>query len=551
MAEATKPRATAARVLFAVVAPLQRFFQTQAASGIILVVAAVVALGWANSPWRESYHDVLHLTVELRAGSRALSWPVHSWVNEALMSVFFLLAGMEIKREVVAGELNTLRRAALPLVAAAGGMVVPAGIYLFFNHHAPGRSGWGIPMATDIAFALGCMSLVRHRVPHSLFVFLTALAIFDDLGAILVIAFFYGGAVSWGALSVAAVLVVALFGLARANVQRRWPYVTLGVALWVALLRAGVHPTLAGVLLGVALPVAGRKTPGDAIEDLSAALDVLRQMSRKDGADVDAGALSSLEEHIESVQSPLDRLTHSLHHLVAFGIVPLFALANAGVSLGGLTFGHGEARVAVGALTGLVVGKTVGVFGATYLAVRFGLAPRPSHASWPQVLGASVMAGVGFTMSIFIGSLAFTGDTLNDAAKTGVLGASLVCSVVGVVLLRAVGKQVSKGEGPREAPVVVDLLRFAHGYRVEPWDVHGELAGKTLAEADLRRSYGITVIGVWRGGAHGKHRRLESLKPTEVLTRGDTLLLVGEEVAVDAFLAGDAVPAKPSQPPDA
>jgi NhaA family Na+:H+ antiporter len=527
---------TAKRVLFAVVAPLQRFFQTQAASGIMLIASAAVALAWANSPWEASYHDLFHVSVEMRVGGRGLSWPLHSWVNEALMSVFFLLAGMEIKREVVAGELRTLRRAALPLIAAAGGMVLPAVIYFAINRNGPGGAGWGIPMATDIAFALGCMSLVRRRVPNSLIVFLTALAIFDDLGAILIVALFYGGAISWSAMAVAALLVAALFGLGRARVQRTWPYLVLGVGLWAALLRAGLHPTLAGVVLGLALPVVGRKGTADAIEDLYAALDALRQMSRKDGANVEAGALTSLEEHIESVQSPLDRLTHSLHHVVAFGIVPLFALSNAGLSLGDLTLGHGEGSVMAGALVGLVAGKTAGVFGATWVAVRAGLAPRPSHASWAQVLAASVLAGVGFTMSIFIASLAFADDALNDAAKAGVFGASLVCSVAGVVLLRVFGKPVTKAEAPHEAPVVVDLLRFAHGYRVEPWDVQGELVGKTLEDADLRRTHGITVIGVWRRSAQEKSRRLEAVKPTDVLLAGDTLLLVGEEARVDNFL---------------
>jgi len=535
MVEDPRPRRTAERVLFAVVAPLQRFLRSQAAGGIVLIVMLALALAWANSPWAASYQNVLHVTVDLRAAGRGLSWSLHAWVNEALMTVFFLLAGMEIKRESVVGELRTVRRAMLPLVAAAGGMATPALLYAAFNAGGPGRAGWGIPMATDIAFALGCMSLLRRRIPNSLFVFLMALAIFDDLGAMLVIAFFYGGELSWAPLAVAGALTLGLVALARARVQRVWPYLVLGLALWVAFLHAGVHPTLAGVVLGLSLPVEGRKVPSAALDDLDAALDALRRMDRHRGSTLDADALAALEEHIESVQSPLDRLTRALRDPVAFGILPLFALVNAGVDLRALTLGRDELRVTIGVLVGLAAGKTAGVFGATFVAVRLGLAPRPSHSSWPQLLGVSIMAGIGFTMSLFIAGLAFVDDPLNDAARMGVLGASLVCALAGIALLRAVGRPVIASEEPQLAPVVV-LPRFARGYRVEPWEVEGPLAGESLEQADLRRSHGITVIGVWRDG-RDRQRHLEPVDASYRLTPGDVLLIVGKDSAIEAFLA--------------
>jgi NhaA family Na+:H+ antiporter len=421
------------KVLFAVVAPFQAFFRLEAAGGLLLMAAAAVALAWANSPFAASYEAIFHSKIEMKLAGRGIDWTVHHFTNDALMALFFTVAGLEIKRELTHGELRTWGRATLPLVAALGGMVVPAGIYLAFNSSGPGRAGWGVPMATDIAFALGCLSLVKSRVPPSLFVFLTALAIFDDLGAIVVIALFYGGGANVGFLALASVITFVLVAVGRAGVQRVWPYLVLGLLLWAALLGAGVHPTLAGVAVGLSVPAATKRPPRDVLTDLEHAIGSLRADCDRLGA-APEGSIAAIERHLESVQSPLDRLMHGLHGWVAYGIVPLFALANAGVELGGA---EGFASpITLGVLLGLAIGKPIGVGLTTLLAIKLGLAPRPSAASSLQILGVSCIAGIGFTMSLLVGSLAF-GDArkFSDASKLGVLSASLAAALVGLGLL--------------------------------------------------------------------------------------------------------------------
>jgi NhaA family Na+:H+ antiporter len=318
-------------------------------------------------------------------------------------------------------------------------------IYLALNPSGPERAGWAVPMATDIAFALGCLSLVKSRVPPSLFVFLTALAIFDDLGAIAVIAFFYGGGVNVGALAAATAVTAVLVGVGRAGVQQLWPYLVLGLLLWAALLGAGVHPTLAGVAMGLAMPSTTKRAPRDVLDDLDQAIGTLREDCDRRGA-LPEGTIAAIERHIESVQSPLDRAMHGLHVAVAFGIVPLFALANAGVELGG-TAGF-ESTVTLGALFGLVLGKPLGVGLVTLLAIKAGMARRPFGANTVQILGVSCLAGIGFTMSLLVGSLAFTSArVLEDASKLGVLSASLASALLGLGLLSLSGKS---GEVARE-----------------------------------------------------------------------------------------------------
>lgn len=436
------------KVFFAIVAPFQAFFRLEAAGGLVLMAAAVVALAWANSPFAASYEAIFHSKVEVKLAGRGIDWTIHHFTNDALMTLFFAVAGLEIKRELTHGELRTWGRAVLPLVAALGGMLVPAGIYLAFNPSGPQRAGWAVPMATDIAFALGCLSLVKSRVPPSLFVFLTALAIFDDLGAILVIALFYGGGASVGPLAVAAAITAVLVGVGRAGVQRVWPYVVLGLLLWSALLSAGVHATLAGVAVGLSMPSTTRRAPRDVLDDLDHAIGSLREDCDRVGA-APEGTIAAIERHIESVQSPLDRAMHGLHAWVAFCIVPLFALANAGVELGG-AHGFGSS-VTMGALLGLVLGKPLGVGLATLVAIRAGLAPPPSGASKLQILGVSCIAGIGFTMSLLVGSLAFAGTRpLEDASKLGVLSASLGAALVGLALLSFSREGVEHASDARE-----------------------------------------------------------------------------------------------------
>jgi NhaA family Na+:H+ antiporter len=435
------------KVLLAIVAPFQAFFRLEAAGGLVLMAAAVIALAWANSPFASSYEAIFHSKIEMKLAGYGIDWTVHHFTNDALMTLFFAVAGLEIKRELTHGELRTWKRAVLPLVAALGGMVMPAAIYLALNPSGPERMGWAVPMATDIAFALGCLSLVRSRVPPSLFVFLTALAIFDDLGAIVVIAFFYGGGVDLGALAMALAVTAVLVGVGRAGIQQVWPYLVLGLLLWAALLGAGVHATLAGVAVGLSIPSTTKRAPRDVLDDLDHAIGSLREDCDRLGT-MPEGTIASIERHIESVQSPLDRVMHGLHGAVAYGIVPLFALANAGVELGGEA-GFGSS-VTTGALFGLVLGKPLGVGLATLLAVKAGMAPKPSGAGTLQILGVSCIAGIGFTMSLLVGSLAFAGAReLEDASKLGVLSASLGSALLGLGVLWFSGRSPARTEEPR------------------------------------------------------------------------------------------------------
>lgn len=532
-----------ARVLFAVIAPVRQFFRTQAAGGIVLIAAAALALLAAASPFADAYHRFVHLPLSLSVGGRAASIDLHGLVNDVLMTVFFVVAGMEIKRELVTGELRTLRRATLPLAAALGGMLAPAILFLVQNRGGPARAGWAIPTATDIAFALGCLSLVRRRVPWSLVVFLTALAIFDDLGAIVIIALFYGQAPHWPSLAVAVVPALGLVVLARSGVHRLSPYLALGAVLWLAIARSGVHPTVAGVLLGLSIPTSSRRPLTDTLEQLDVGIETLRQLPARRAE----GALVAIEEHALAAQPLVERSLRLLHGPVAFGIVPLFAFVNAGVELPTLSaLGH---PVTLGVAAGLVVGKTAGVFGATALCIRLGISPMPSGASWRHVLGVAAMAGIGFTMSIFVTGLAFrAAPELEAAAKIGILGGSLASALVGLGLLRSGAPVPAEAE---DVPIVdVDLPRFADDYRVAPWQPRGEHAGRTIGELALRQRHGVTVLGVWRevagdasAGEGPRYRKLAAIDADFTVSEGDTMLLVGEADRVTRFLAehgGDA-----------
>jgi NhaA family Na+:H+ antiporter len=388
-------------------------------------------------------------------------------------------------------------------------------------------------MATDIAFALGCLSLVKGRVPTSVFVFLTALAIFDDLGAIAVIAFFYGGAIDADLLVVALCLTGVLVGLGRARVQAMWPYVVVGLLLWVTTLNSGIHATIAGVVVGLALPTVPRHAPREVLDELDVAITSLRRDC--DSNRVAAGsAITAIERHVESVYSPLDRATHALHGVVAFGIVPLFALANAGVALRATD--SLASQVTLGAFLGLVVGKPVGVLGATWLATRVHVAERPTGATFTQLLGASLMAGIGFTMSLLVGNLGLGATRgLEDEAKIGVLAASFLSALLGLLVFLK-SPALPKAERERERPLVLDVPRFARGYGVAPCEVAGPLLGNTLAEVDLRRRFGVTVIGFWHGGEPSATRKLEPISPEHVMQAGDVLLVAGADEAVEGLL---------------
>jgi NhaA family Na+:H+ antiporter len=495
--------------------------------------AAIVALVWANSPFRGLHEALFHSSVQMKIGGYGIDWTVHHFTNDALMTLFFAVAGLEIKRELSHGELRSWGRAALPLIAAAGGMVVPALIYLALNHDGVGHAGWGVPMATDLAFALGCLSLVKRRVPPALFVFLTALAIFDDLGAIVVIAIFYGQGVDFRFVAVAAVLAAGLLWLGRAGVQKIWPYALFGFLLWAALLRSGLHATLAGVVVGLSLPTEPKRPARDVLDDLDVALTSLRRDCDRRGSAPD-GTIAAIERHIESVQSPLDRAMHALHSAVAFGVVPLFALANAGVALPQAA-AYGSS-VTLGALLGLSAGKPLGVGGATFLAVKLGLAPKPTGSNWLQILAVACVAGVGFTMSLLVGNLAFgRARGLEDQAKLGVIIGSVVSVLLGVGILLLRSPRVPVARDQEDVPVVLDVPRFAQGYGVRPIVVGENLLGQTLAKADVRRRFGVTVIGRWSGQGPATARKLEPLNTEQVISEGDVLLVAGADDALEQF----------------
>ena len=509
--------------------------------------SAALALLWANSPLSGLYEAIFHSSIELKVAGRGIDWTVHHFTNDALMTLFFAVAGLELKRELAHGELRTWNRVVLPLVAALGGMLVPAALYLAFTPRGPGRAGWGVPMATDLAFALGCLLLVKKRVPSSLFVFLTALAIFDDLGAIAVIALFYGQALDPRFVALSGGLAGVLVLLGRSRVPQIWPYALLGALLWLTLLYSGIHATLAGVVVGLSLPTTPSRTPRDVLDDLDIAVTSLRRESDRRGA-APEGTLAAIERHIESVQSLVDRAMHSLHGAVAYAIVPLFALANAGIALSPGA-NHGS-RVALGAAVGLAAGKPLGVTGATFLAVKLGLAPRPTGASWMQIFALSCLAGVGFTMSLLVGSLAFSGSRLlEDQAKVGVLAASCCSALLGLGLLRLTSPKQPEQREQEDVPVVLDVPRFAHGYCVRSVGVGARLAGRTLAELDVRRRFGVTVIGRWRGSGPPGVRKLEPFGADEVLASSDVLLVAGADDAVEGFAhaeEGSSVPPPPT-----
>ncbi|HEU5086216.1 MAG TPA: Na+/H+ antiporter NhaA, partial [Roseiflexaceae bacterium] len=394
-----------------VIRPMNDFIQQEQSSGIILLAVTVLALIVANSPLHTAYNDVMHMEVGITIGPFTLRETVVHWINDGLMAIFFFLVGLEIKREILVGELSTPRAAMLPIVAAAGGAVVPALIYIALNNGRPGSSGWGIPMATDIAFALGCLALLGNRVPFGLKVFLTAVAIVDDLIAVLVIALFYSTNIQANVLVVGLFVVVLLFGANMLGVRQPLVYAALGVVVWLAFLKSGIHATIAGVLVALTVPARFRIDGTTFLKRADALLRTFDPPATSTrGMLVDEeqqSAVIALEELCEQVQAPLQKIEHSLHGWVALLIMPVFAFANAGVALQATSLGGESLPLMVGIVLGLVLGKPIGLLGASWLAVRAGLADLPQGVSWRQMAGVGVLAGIGFTMSLFIAALAF------------------------------------------------------------------------------------------------------------------------------------------------
>lgn len=436
---ATPLRPAPLRIVERVLRPFQEFAQIGSLGGVVLLIATAIALLWSNSPWSESYFHLWETPIAIGGAGAPLTMSLHHWINDGLMVVFFLLVGLEIKREILVGELASPRQAALPIVAALGGMLVPALLYAAVNRGGAGAAGWGIPMATDIAFALGILALLGPRVPLGLKIFLAALAIVDDLGAVLVIAFFYTSSLSWGALAGAALCVACLVALNMRRVCALTPYVVVGHVLWYCILLSGIHSTIAGVILAMTIPTNSRL---NAEEFSSRARDLLDEFDRSETGDrlviTSKGqqeALHGLDVAVSAVNAPLLKLEHSLNALVSFLIMPLFALSNAGVRLSGV--GSALASpVALGVALGLVIGKMFGITLFSFGAVRLGLAALPAGVTWRMLHGAAWLGGIGFTMSLFIAGLAFGDSALLDSAKIAVLCASGVAGFVGFVLLR-------------------------------------------------------------------------------------------------------------------
>ncbi|MEJ2210355.1 MAG: Na+/H+ antiporter NhaA, partial [Anaerolineae bacterium] len=429
IAEVRKPLGVQVRLLF------RQFTRLQASGGLLLLAAAALALIWANSPWGQGYFELWETYLSISLGDLALKENLLHWVNDGLMVIFFFVVGLEIKREVLVGELASPRRAALPLVAALGGMVVPALFYVAFNAGGQGEAGWGIPMATDIAFVLGILTLFGSRVPVSLKVFFTALAIADDLGAVLVLALFYSGEISWVALGVGAALLAVLVVLNLGRVRHPLPYALLGIGLWLAFLQSGLHPTIAGVLLALTIPARSRVEAEAFMAQCTAALRGLGPGDPDEARRRRQAAAQTLGAIAERMQTPLQRLERSLNPWVAYLVVPVFALANAGVALRGNLLEALTQPVSLGIILGLLLGKSVGITLFSWLAVKAGIADLPYGVNWRQLFATSWLAAIGFTMSLFIASSAFEEPALLDLAKTSILFASMLAAVIGAVLI--------------------------------------------------------------------------------------------------------------------
>ena len=429
-----------------IVTPFEQFIHSQTTSGFILIAMTVLALLIANSPLYESYLHIIHTKIDFNVGDWKLSHSLHHWINDGLMAIFFFLVGLEIKREVLVGELSNIKAAILPVIAAIGGMIVPALIYLGINYNQAGQNGWGIPMATDIAFAITALVLLKNRVSPALVTFLTALAIVDDLGAVLVIAIFYTQEIQLTALALAGLSfgILILFNLM--GVRSILPYFLVGIFLWFFMLESGVHATIAGVLAAFTIPLKPKLKPIHFTKHIRNVLDEFDSypvttddvMHEKQKA-----VLQNIKDRIDAVTSPAYILEHALHIPVSFIIIPIFALANAAIAIDFNSIGSSlVSSVSLGIIFGLIVGKILGIFGVAYIATKLKIAQLPQDSNLSQVFGVAALAGIGFTMSIFVSDLAFLGDdTLIFQAKVGILTASLLAGLLGFVWLRFIAKR--------------------------------------------------------------------------------------------------------------
>ena len=427
--------------------PFEHFLHAQTTTGLVLMFMTVVALVLANSPLTDAYAHFFHTKVDLSVGSWNLSNTIHHWINDGLMAIFFFVIGLEIKREILVGELSNIKVAILPILAAIGGMVIPALIYTGVNSGGEGASGWGIPMATDIAFAISALVLLGKRVPTTLVTFLVALAIVDDLGAVLVIAIFYTDQIMMLPLALAVVSFLVLMAFNRFGIHMILPYFVVGLLMWFFMLESGVHATIAGVIAAMAIPSKPKFHPSNFSKSTKELLDKYDEYEVGEDHTMheeQKAILQNIKDKIDSVGAPAARLENNLHLMVALVIIPLFALANAGIAIDFSSIGSTVLEpVSLGIISGLILGKVIGVFGISWLAIKLGIARLPEGSTMSQIFGVAFLAGIGFTMSIFVADLAFIGnEELIFQAKIGILSASLFAGLFGFFWLKYVAKRI-------------------------------------------------------------------------------------------------------------
>lgn len=435
------------KVFDRILTPLEEFIHRQTTSGILLMLCAVAALYIANSQWNEAYRHLLEMPLTIGVEGFQLSKSLHHWINDGLMALFFFVIGLELKREILVGELSDPKQAMLPIIAAVGGMLVPVLFYIVINPESPALDGWGVPMATDIAFALGTLALLGSRIPKNLLTFLVALAIVDDLGAVTVIALFYTEAINLLALAAAAITVLLLVALNLGGIRRPLPYILLGVILWVAMLQSGVHATLAGILLAFTIPMRPKYDPKQFLLHINNMLGQIKQAYQREENIVKNDELRSrvqaLGEGVQMVQAPAQIMERTMHLPSAYFIIPIFSLANAGIPIDWSSIGSIVTHpVSMGITLGLVVGKLIGIAGFTWVAIKLGVTSLPQGVNFKHIIGVALMGGIGFTMSIFIAELGFAHQPQDLLmAKTGILLASLLAGVSGFLWLYFTSKK--------------------------------------------------------------------------------------------------------------
>ncbi|RYZ56416.1 MAG: Na+/H+ antiporter NhaA, partial [Proteobacteria bacterium] len=421
-------------------APVEKFLAVEASSGILLLIVAAVALIWVNSPWSESYEALWHTNLGLSLGNWSFQRDLHFWINDGLMTIFFFVVGLEIRREMHRGELSEIRRAVLPLVAAIGGMLMPAFIYFMFNQGRASAGGWGVPMATDIAFAVGVIALLGKRVSPALRILLLTLAVIDDIGAILVIAIFYSSELSALGFACAGLGLALIFVMKKMGIRSPWAYLPPAVLAWAGTYAAGIHPTIAGVIIGLMTPVEAWFGSDTFVEVVESKMNEIKESSARDESEI-IPQLDSVETARKEAISPVDRLLHSFHGAVAYIIMPLFALANAGVPLGKASMDGDGSFVFWGVLVGLVIGKPLGILLISWLAVKCKIATLPTGVHWSGVTVVGLCAGIGFTMAFFVAQLAFPPGPSLETAKLAILSASVLAAfaafVYGMIILKS------------------------------------------------------------------------------------------------------------------